>query len=99
MPTALKDQPTITPEIKFYFDAFFFLSRFRGAGFSGPGPLYLPDVMLYAQLVGYTGADEILHFSEVMAACDEAYRTHLHDSSKKPSGTPAAKGRLPPKRR
>ena len=105
MPAALKEQPVITPEHRFYFDAFFFLSRFRAPGFSGPGALNFTDVLSYCRLLGYTSENEILFFSEVMAACDGAYQTHIHESSKKSEGRkPHASGatpkpRLPPRRR
>lgn len=97
MPPALKDQPVLTEEHRFYFDAFFFLSRFRGPGFSGPGPLNFSDVLRYAELVGYTDEAEQIFFSEVMAACDDAYRTHISNTTKKAESKPKS-GRLPPKR-
>lgn len=99
MPPALREQPAITPEHRFYFDAFFFLSRFRSPGFSGPGALNFADVLSYARLLGYTSEDEILFFSDVMAACDGAYQTHIHETSKKSepkrSTMPGAKSKPP----
>lgn len=86
MPPALRDRPAYTEEHRFYFDAFFFLSNFRAAGFSGPGALSFTDVLRYAELVGYTREDEIFFFCQVMVSCDQAYRKFHNDT--KPSGKP-----------
>lgn len=44
---------------------------------SGPESLLFADIIRYAQLSGYTSADEILFFSGIMRACDEVFMSHV----------------------
>jgi len=84
--------------LQFYLDAFFRLSDFRGAGFSGPEPLDFISVLRYAEWVGYTSMHDQTFFVDVIRACDQVYRKFAHErseaeSKKKPAGGTAPRRR------
>lgn len=74
IPPALQNRPDLTPDLSFYLDAYSFLASFRSPGFSDIGPLAYDSLVQYAQLAGYTEADDIQFFCEAMLACDHAAR-------------------------
>lgn len=89
IPPALARKPELTDDCIFYLEAFYFLSGFRPEGMSGLGPLLLADIERYAALSGYTSANEILFFADVMLACDVAFRNyHAKKSSAKSAAKP-----------
>jgi hypothetical protein len=73
MPPALKNEPILTPYLRFYLGAFAFLSRGRSYGMSGPNPLTFREIRDYAEPIGYTSASDLFFFAEVMYACDQVY--------------------------
>lgn len=45
-------------------------------------PLSFQDIIAYAKLVGYTGADEVLFFARLVAVCDNIYLQRAADKQK-----------------
>lgn len=87
IPPALLRQPEMTPDLEFYLDAYSFLSAFRQPGFSEAGPLAYDSLVRYAEVAGYTSADDIQFFSEALLVCDQAAREAFKatSASKTPS--------------
>ena len=96
IPPALANEPEITPQLRFYFEAFAFVSRFRTYGMSGPNPISLPDIRVYADKIGYTSTGDFLFFAEIMSACDQVYLEDYQRRSKAESES--KKKKQPPKK-
>ncbi len=71
----------MSDELKFYLDAFFFLSDFRYPGFNGPGPIPFETILTYAVYVGYTGPADQYFFVDVIRACDAVYTTYAREQA------------------
>jgi hypothetical protein len=82
VPKALKDQPDMTREVKFYLDCFRSLARFRGGSGFGLNPLSYADVTKLAQDLEYEpGSTEFLFFLDMMSALDAAYLKYSQEKS------------------
>jgi hypothetical protein len=104
IPPALERRPETTLELRFYLESFFKLSNFRTAGFSSVGPIQLPDILAYAEMLGYTSLEDRLFFVDMISALDNEYRRLAHDkqereSKSKRKSNPSAGGKHPPKKR
>ena len=93
VPPALQNEPEVTELLRFYFESFAFVSRFRTYGMSGPNPLDFSTIRDYARSIGYTTSGDILFFAEVMSACDQVYledyqRRSKAESDKKKKAAP-----------
>ncbi|NCC40468.1 MAG: hypothetical protein EOM21_13630 [Gammaproteobacteria bacterium] len=96
VPKALRDQPDMTRDVKFYLDCFRSLTRFRGGSGFGLNPLTYADVSTFASELGYApGSEPFLFFLDVISALDSAYLTHSQEKSK----TQPKKSASAPKRR
>lgn len=74
VPKALAEQPELTPDIRFYLDAFYQLSRFRGSNGFGVNPLVYSEISAYAVSCGFeqhSWSHEV--FLDVLAELDSAY--------------------------
>jgi hypothetical protein len=82
VPKALRDQPDLTKEVRFYLDCFRSLTRFRGGSGFGLNPLSYSDVTKLAQDLEYEpGSASFLFFLDMMSALDSEYLRHSQEKS------------------
>jgi hypothetical protein len=81
-PPALANRPEENLIANFILSAFSTLSNHRQSGGMGMSALAFQDIIAYARLVGYTGADEILFFARLIAVCDNIYLQRAADKQK-----------------
>lgn len=96
VPKALRDQPDMTRDVRFYLDCFRALTRFRGGSGFGLNPLAFADVSAFADGLGYVpGSEAFLFFLDVISALDSAYMAYSQEKSKAQTknSAPASKRR------
>lgn len=82
MPPSLANRPEENLVADFILSAFATLSNHRQSGGMGMSPLAFQDIIAYARLVGYNGADEALFFARLVAVCDNIYLQRAADKQK-----------------
>jgi len=85
VPPALEKRPDVTPDIQFYLQSFFRLSNFRTMGFSSIGSIPMPDILAYAEMVGYTSVEDRAFFVDMITALDIEYRNLAHEKQERES--------------
>ena len=83
VPKALRDQPDMTRDMRFYLECFRKLSGFRGGSGFGANPLSYTDTSSFALELGYApGSASFLFFLDMLSALDSAYLTYAQESAK-----------------
>lgn len=93
MPPALQSRPEGSPEVEFVLWSFTQLNHFRQDSGFGISPLSFQDIVQYAQLVGYTDADDVLRLTRLISMCDAVYLKRASDKRKSQSKTKSKGGR------
>jgi hypothetical protein len=76
------------PDIQFYLECFYALSRHRQSSGFGPSQLDIPSIKIYADAIGY--GDDFEWFLGVMAEMDQAYLEYSNEKQRIESQTKAA---------
>lgn len=81
----LKSAPEIWPDLGWIWEAFTYLNACRQAGFNGPQPISLTEILAYAQYRGITCPDERDELLYHVQKLDVLYMTEQANRAKSKS--------------
>jgi hypothetical protein len=88
IPKALADRPWEGPDIQFYLECFYALSRHRQSNGFGPSQLDIPSIKIYADAIGY-GGDDFEWFLFIISEMDQGYLEFVNEKQRIESQTKA----------